>query len=581
VICRTLALADRIGVSFAVIAVWTLTVLAGCNSRPATPPPATTAASVPVVLPSEPSRYEDVTDASGVTFIYRNGEEGDECTILESLGGGLGLFDYDGDGRLDLFFPGGGKIGPLPAIAGFPPGLFRNGGEMAFADVSAAAGLTAPTPHYSHGCAIGDYDNDGFPDIAVTGFGGVQVWHNRGDGTFAEVGRQSGIVSDSWTSSGGWGDLNGDGNLDLYLAHYVNWSPANHPHCLGTVVGQREICPPRQFVGLSDRLFLSSGDGTFRDGSQEAGLVPEGKGLGVLLADIDLDGDLDIYVANDTTDNFLYVNDGHGRLEEVGVVRGVARDDLGVANGSMGVDVCDFNRDGLPDLWAANYERESFALYRNEGQGHFLHVSQATGITALGGMYVGFGTVFSDHDADGDEDVLVANGHVIKYPRSAPLKQEALLLLCDKGRFRKAASSPGDFFAQPHMGRGLAVGDLDGDLRPDAVFSMTGEPARLLRNNVRNDNRHLWLKLIGTQSNRDAVGAVVVVNTSEGPLLRQVKGGGSYLSHSDLALHVGIPAGCDLLGASVRWPSGERQEIPRERLSGRVTLVEPPPAGIK
>jgi hypothetical protein len=288
-----------------------------------------------------------------------------------------------------------------------------------------------------------------------------------------------------------------------------------------------------------------------------------------------LDGDLDIYVANDTTDNFLYVNEGGGRFEEQGVIRGVARDDLGVANGSMGVDVCDFNRDGRPDLWAANYERESFALYRNEGAGQFLHVSQSTGITALGGMYVGFGSVFVDLDGDGDEDVLIANGHVIKYPRAAPIRQTPLILINDKGRFRRPKSSPADFWASPRMGRGVAVGDLDGDLRPDAVFSHMNEPAALLRNRTDRGNLHYWLKLIGRQSNRDAVGAHVVLHTSAGDLLRQVKGGGSYLSQSELALHWGIPAGCEVHGATVVWPSGQRQEVLPGGRGGRLVVLEP------
>jgi len=295
----------------------------------------------------------------------------------------------------------------------------------------------------------------------------------------------------------------------------------------------------------------------------------------VVLADIERDGDLDIYVANDTTDNFLYVNSGDGKFEELGVIRGVARDDLGVANGSMGVDVCDYNRDGRPDLWAANYERESFALYRNEGAGQFLHVSQSTGITALGGMYVGFGSAFSDLDGDGDEDVLIANGHVIKYPRAAPIKQTPLILVNDKGRFRRPMHPPIGFWATPRMGRGLAVGDLDGDLKPDAAFSHVNEEASLLCNRTENGNRHFWLRLIGRPSNRDAVGASVVLHSSAGDLLRQVKGGGSYLSQSDLALHWGLPAGCEVTGATVVWPSGQRQDVPPTDLNGRLVILEP------
>lgn len=552
----------------------------GCSSQPPSKAPAGQ-----VLQSATPAQrideivLDDVTAGSGVSFIYRNGEESDECSILESLGGGAGLCDFDKDGRLDVFFPGGGRLGPDERIEGLPPGLFRNLGDWRFSDVSEAAGLRESTPFYSHGGAIADYDNDGFPDMLVTGYGGLQLWHNQGDGTLLEVSRASGIDDDSWSSSAGWGDLNGDGNLDLYVAHYVNWSFKNHPHCPGPQEGQREICPPRVFDPLPHLVLLSSGDGTFHDASEEVGLRTDGKGLGVVMSDLDLDGDLDIYVGNDTTDNFLYVNDGRGKLEEVGVLRGVARDDLGVANGSMGVDVCDFNRDGLPDLWVANYERESFGLYRNEGQGHFLHVSQSTGIIALGGMYVGFGTAFTDIDGDGDEDVLIANGHVIKYPQSAPIKQKPLLLVNENGRFRKAVLEPGGYFDQDHTGRGLAIGDLDGDNSPDAVFAHTNEPAALIRNRTKNGNRHFRLTLIGRQANRDAIGASVVLHTTAGDLLRQVKGGGSYLSQNELTLHWGLIAGCEIESATVHWPSGQQQEVVANEISGEAAiLLEPLPS---
>jgi hypothetical protein len=551
-------------------------VICGCEGRPvSTDPPPVAQHARPAKAIDNQVQLEDVTAAAQVTFVYRNGAEAGECTILESLGGGVGLCDLDRNGHLDLFFPGGGSFGPGPQVQGKNPDLFLNYGQWQFAKVTAAAGLERQSPFYSHGCAMGDYDNDGFADVLVTGFGGVQLWHNQGDGTFQESSAASGIVDESWSSSAGWGDLNGDGSLDLYVVHYVDWSLANHPNCPGRQAGQRDICPPRHFNGLPDRILLSGGDGTFRDATGDLGLRLDGKGLGVVLADVDLDRDLDIYVANDTTDNFLYLNGGDGTLEEAGLIRGVARDDLGVANGSMGVDVCDFNRDGRPDLWVANYERESFGLYRNEGHAQFLHVSQATGITSLGGMFVGFGTAFADLDGDGDEDVLIANGHVIKYPRAAPVRQVPLLLLNEQGRFRQAVFGPADYFSTPHMGRGLAVGDLDGDRRPDAVFAHTNEPATLLANRTQNGNQHVVLRLAGRSSSRDAVGAVVVLHTSTGDLLRQVKGGGSYLSQSDLALHWGVPAGSSVRGATVSWPSGRQQELSEAEIAGSRLILEP------
>jgi hypothetical protein len=530
------------------------------------------------------ARFVDVTETSGVRFQYRDGQEAGHYAILESLGGGVALFDYDGDGALDVFLPGGGKYGPEKEILGLPGALYRNRGEISFVEVTLPAGVR-DAPYYSHGAAVADYDNDGFPDFLVTGYGGLLLFHNRGDGTFVEVARAAGLTDPLWSSSAAWGDLDGDGVLDLFVAHYVNWSFDNHPFCGGGKEAQRDVCPPKRFEGLPDVLYFGLGDGTFRDGSQEAGIMPVGKppelsmfdcdkGLGVLLGDVDLDGDLDIYVANDTVPKFLYRNRGNGTFDEVGSQSGAALSDMATADGSMGLDMADFNLDGLPDLWVANYERESLALYRNEGDCQFLHVSRSTGVTAVGSLFVSFGTLFLDFDRDGDEDIFVTNGHVIRYPINAPLKQLPLLFENRGGRFVNVAPRAGECLSVPHVGRGVAGGDIDNDGDIDLVLSPINEPATILANESPNDNHWLRVRLIGTRSQRDAVGSLLTLTTTAGRQTRQVKGGGSYLSQSEPHCFFGIPRGARIEKLSIRWPSGHIQELADLAVDRTLVVIE-------
>jgi hypothetical protein len=567
-----------------------LTIAAGCGDG-ASPGPGSgteantgagkTGAGHPAI--ESLARFTDVAYESGVRFTYRDGQEAGHFAILESLGGGVALFDYDADGLLDIFLPGGGKYGSKNEILGLGGALFRNAGGRSFTEVTRSAGV-GQAPHYSHGAAVGDYNNDGFPDLLVTGYGGLQFFRNHGDGTFVESTRDVALDDSLWSSSAAWGDLNSDGVLDLFVAHYVNWSFDNHPFCPANQ-GQREVCPPKKFEGLPDVLYFGVGDGTFRDGSAEARLMPADKppevsmsecdkGLGVLIADVDLDGDQDIYVANDTVPKFLYRNRGNGVFDEVGGQSGAALSDNATADGSMGLDLADYNNDGLPDLWVANYERESLALYRNEGDCQFLHVSRSTGVTAVGSLFVSFGTLFLDFDRDGDEDVFVTNGHVIRYPINAPLRQLPLLFENRGGRFVNVAPIAGPYLAEPHLGRGVAAGDIDNDGDIDLVLSPINEPAAVLVNESPNHNHWLRVRLIGVKSNRDAVGALVTLVTSAGRQTRQVKGGGSYLSQSDLQCFFGIPQEAKFVSLSIRWPAGAIQEFSDLPLDRSFIVVE-------
>lgn len=532
--------------------------------------------AAPAPEPEKPkARFRDVTAESGVDFTYRNGEEAGHAAILESLGGGCAVLDYDRDGLDDLCFAGGGHYPAEREIAGYPSGLFRNRGAWSFVPVTAAA-HAGTAKYYSHGILSADYDSDGFPDWVVTGYGGLQLLHNQGDGTFVERSIAAGLTDPLWSSSAAWGDVNGDGALDLYVAHYVNWSFDNHPLCEGPQPGQREVCPPRAFTGLPDTLYFSNGDGTFRDVSESNGLRRDGKGLGVVLVDLDADGDLDIYVTNDTVGNHLYRNDGTGMLEDVSLISGSSLSDRGLPDGSMGVDVFDYNRDGLPDLWVVNYENESAALYRNEGELLFRHVSVPAGVTAVGSMYVGWGTSCFDFDRDGDEDIYVSNGHVIRYPVNAPLRQLPLLFEnLDGERFRSVKGGVGDYFDQQHMGRGAVVGDFDRDGDLDIVNSHMNEPATLLANETPPEGNWVALNLVGTLSPRDPIGAEIRLKSPAGDQVRYWKGGGSYASTCTREVTFGLGANEGPVTVEIRWPHGERQTISNLNVGQIHTLVEP------
>ena len=522
------------------------------------------------------ARFRGATSESGVAFTYRDGQEAAHFAILESLGGGVALFDYDGDSKLDLFFPGGGGFGEGTEIRGRTPSFYRNAGGLKFLDVTRSAGV-AEAPYYSHGVAVGDCNNDGFPDLLVTGYGGLLLFENCGDGMFIEVAKARGLTDQLWSSSAGWGDLNGDGALDLYVAHYVDWSFDNNPVCGGRTLDERDVCPPKRYHGLPHVLYYGVGDGTFRDVSREAGLEPNGplgKGLGVLLADVDVDGKLDIYVANDTVANFLYHNLGEGKFSERGNESGTALSDMATPDGSMGVDFTDFNGDGLPDIWVANYERESLALYRNEGNCQFLHVSRMTGVTAVGSLYVSFGTLFLDFDRDGDEDIFVTNGHVLRFPANAPVKQLPLLFENRSGRFYDVAPQAGECLREPHLGRGVAGGDVDSDGDIDLVLTPINEPAEILLNESPNRNHWLRVRLIGTRSHRDAVGARLTLETTAGRQTRQIKGGGSYLSQNDMAAFFGIPEGATIEKLTIDWPAGTHEERVALEMDRTAVIVE-------
>jgi hypothetical protein len=519
--------------------------------------------------------YRDITKEAGIDWTYHNGQEAGFYAILESLGGGVGLIDYDGDGLLDIFLTGGGYY-EGEQIKGHGNRLYKNLGNGKFRDVTKEVGLDQPL-FYTHGCAVGDYNRDGWPDLLVTGWGRVVLYKNEPDGKggrrFRDVSKEAGLTDELWSTSAAWADLDGDGWPDLYVCQYVNWSLKNNPQCSGyTPSIPRDVCPPKRFTGLPHRVYRNNGDGTFKDVSKEAKLRPHtgestkdaenGKGLGVVIADVDGDSKPDVYVANDTVDNFLYLNKstpGKILFEEVGLPAGVARDDRGIPNGSMGTDVGDYDHSGRPSIWVTTYENENHALHRNLGKGVFTYSTQVAGIAAIGQLYVGFGTGFVDIDNHGDLDLIICNGHVIRFPAQTTLEQRPIIMRNKgNGRFTDISAQGGEYFRGKHIGRGLAVGDLENRGANDLIISHLNEPAVLLRDEANTNHPWIGFKLAG-KDRRDITGAKVTVESGKEHWTRFAKGGASYLSSSDRRLLFGLGSNTQIDRVLVQWPWGKEQ----------------------
>jgi hypothetical protein len=530
-----------------------------------------------------PDLLKDMTSTSGVKFTYRNGEARNHLAILESLGGGVALLDYDGDGRLDIFVPGGGYFGgpDHKQIQGYPCKLYRNLGNWKFKDVTHEVGLdrlAGGQPwFYSHAAAVGDFDRDGWPDLLVTGWGRVALFHNVPDGKggrrFVDVSSQAGLDRGiTWASSAAWADLDGDGWPDLYVCQYANWSFANHPKCFYHDPNVPDVCPPKNFQGLPHKLFHNQPDGKggrrFVDVSGPAGLHKGGdansKGLGVLIVDVNFDGKPDIFVANDTVPKFLYVNHsepGKIRFKEEADQAGVALDNNGDPNGSMGVDAGDPDGSGRPALWVTNYEHELHGLYLNlckKNQVLFSFHTEAAGIAAIGQKYVGWGTGFVDLDHHGWEDLVIVNGHAIRYPKDAPRRQKPVLLRNEAGRFKDITPRGGPYFRQDHLARGLALGDLDNDGKVDLVISHVNDPVALLRNVAPDRGHWLGIDLVGKDF-ADVVGARVLVEAGGRKQTRFAKGGGSYASSPDRRLVFGLGKSNRVDKLTVIWRDGSRR----------------------
>lgn len=505
-----------------------------------------------------PVQLRNVAEAAGVNFVYQQSPTADKHYV-ESAPGGVAVFDYNGDRRPDIYFTNGARTPSLEKSSPlFSNRLYRNDGGMRFTDVTETAGVGGTG--YTMGAAAADYDNDGHVDLFVAGVRQNQLLRNRGDGRFEVVTERAGIASGDWAVAAGWLDYDNDGRLDLFVVNYVQWRPETNRYCGDQARGIRIYCHPRFFPGLPSRLYRNRGDGTFEDVSRRAGILSHvGKGMSVAFADVTHDGRLDIFVTNDTVPNFLFRNNGDGTFTETALIAGVSVPATGRPVSSMGADFQDYDNDGWADVLVTALSGETFPLFRNDGAGAFTDATAASGVATLTAKSAGWCAAFADVDNDGWKDIFTANSHAndrIGEFEAVKWKQANSLFINDgRGRFRDGTDESG-LAGAVAVHRGCGVADFDGDGRLDIVVVVLGGRAELWKNDSAPDNRWLVVRLTGTKSNRDGIGARVMV----GNQVRTMTTAVGYASSSHAGLHFGLgPAAVAKL--EVVWPSGVRQAI--------------------
>ncbi len=522
-----------------------------------------------------PLRLTDVTAKSGIDFLHNSGAFGDK-RLPETMGPGCAFLDYDGDGWPDILLVNGMDWAGHKRRRNTPR-LYRNNRDGTFTDVTRAAGLAVEL--YGIGVAVADFNNDGFPDILITAVGQNRLFQNTGKGHFIDVTQKAGLGGrQAFSTSAMWFDYDRDGYLDLFICNYVKWSPEHDVSC--SVDGKsKSYCTPEAYRGSTSWLFRNRGDGTFEDVTAKSGIFDTtSKSLGVALLDYDRDGWPDLLVTNDTQPNKLYRNRRDGTFEDVAVRAGVAFSEDGKARAGMGIDVADFDNSGLPGLAITNFDNEMISLYRPNGSGAYTDVALKSGVGRASQNSLGFGCAFADMNLDGWLDLIAVNGHIDEAVRNVThnhgYAQAPHLFLNDgNGKFRDAAAEAGQDFAAPKVARGLALGDFDRDGDLDLLITTNQGPAHLYRNDAPTGNRSLRMRLVGTKSNRDAIGAVVRLTTPDGTQLRMVKTGSSYLSQSELALTFGLGRRTQADRCVVEWPSGATQEF-RNLQAGQYECVE-------
>jgi hypothetical protein len=494
------------------------------------------------------------------------------------MGGGGAFLDYNRDGRLDIYLINSGCHPFSRDCTPARNALYRQEKNGTFTEVAAEAGVASGA--YGMGVAVGDTNNDGFPDLYVTNAGPNQLFRNNGDGTFSDVTAASGTGDPHWGTSAAFFDYDRDGLLDLYVGNYLTWDYETNPFCGERRPGYRSYCHPNEFAGIVSRLYHNDGDETFTDVSQAAGIaLPEGKALGVVAFDFNRDGWLDLYVANDAVRNFLYRNQGDGTFEEIGLLAEVAYGFAGNPESSMGTDAADVDGDAWPDLFVTNIDYEPNELLHNNGDKTFTDRTAQANLGSLPIRTSGFGTRFVDYDNDADLDLVVLNGHVLDnihlYRQGVEFAERPFLLENQGGRFEEVGARHGSAFAKPYAGRALATGDFDNDGDVDFLWVNNGQPPVLLRND--GGNRRAWIgfELVGGASGRDAVGAVVTVKAGDQHQVRGLVGGASYCAAHDLRLLFGLGTTETVEEVTIRWPRGVVTTL-RELAARRYYRVEEP-----
>ena len=522
-------------------------------------------------------QFIDVTREAGIHWTHVDGRSGEKY-CMEMLGSGAAFFDYDADGDPDLYLVNGASL-PGYHTSEIPiNSLYENNGNGTFTDVTLKAGVG--DTGYGHGCAVGDYDNNGYLDIYVTNYGKNRLYRNNGDGTFTDVTEKAGVSEPRWSTSCAFADYDRDGNIDLYVVNYLEYNIDENPWCGKKDKGIRAYCEPDNFQAQADTLYRNNGDGTFTDVTKLAGIYNDtGKGLGVVWGDYNNDGNPDFYVANDSTENFFYTNLGNGKFSEVGFMIGVALSENGVAENGMGTAFGDWDNNGWLDLTVTNYADQTNTFYHNDGDGFFTDATSITKTALITYPYLGWATVFVDYDNDGYGDVFVANGHLQDNLNALGLEgtyAQRNLLFQNKqnGTFTEVSQTLGTGFNLEDVSRGATFADydLDGDI--DIFVTNSNTPPRLLRNDGGNRNNWIQIKMKATRSASDAVGTRVKITTGDLSQIREVQSGDGYLSQRELKLHFGIGKHNKVDKIEILWVSGSTQIVQQVPANQVLSLQE-------
>jgi hypothetical protein len=528
--------------------------------------------------PSAPSvQFVDIGPSAGIRWRHTSGASG-RLYLPETLGSGCAMFDYDGDGRLDLFLVNSTRLPGIKGQGPFYPALYRNRGDGTFEDVTQRTGLAVDS--YGMGCAVGDYDNDGHPDLYLTALGPNHLFHNNGNGTFTDVTTKAGVGDPHWSTSAAWVDYDRDGFLDLFVCNYCLWTPATNRICRdGT--GRPLMCLPHEYPGESCTLYHNRGDGTFVDTTRRAGVYnPIGKALGIATWDANGDGWPDLFVSDDGERNLLYLNQRDGTFTEGAVEAGVAYNTSGRARAGMGTDTADYANDRAEAIAVGNFSQEGFGLFRPDAHGHYSDVAADAGLFEPSLPFLSFGVVFCDYDLDGRKDLIVANGHVQESSsytgQGITFRQRPLLFHNEgSGHFREVAEQSGPGLQAHLLGRGIAWGDIDGDGDPDFLIANNNGAPLLLRNDGGNRSHWLAIRAIGTKSNRDGIGTRVVVTTGAVRQQSWIRSGSSFCSAGDLKALFGLGTADVADTVTLTWPRGTTQTLHQVKANQVLVVTEP------